>query len=148
MNEEIKRRYQELKNRSREHIKEKNRESNILLQECLSVLGNSKMILAPEQEREILDKFNSKLPSIMNSNIKKNVLTIQEMFSQWISKQVYIIWDKEGLPIIQTDFECVIKYIDEVLAVSFETWVVAEDMNQFIQFDDANRIIEIFLKDN
>ena len=84
----------------------------------------------------------------MNSNIKKNVLTIQEMFSQWISKQVYIIWDKEGLPIIQTDFECVIKYIDEVLAVSFETWVVAEDMNQFIQFDDANRIIEIFLKDN
>lgn len=148
MNEEIKRRYQELKNRSREHIKEKNRESNILLQECLSVLGNSKMILAPEQEREILDKFNSKLPSIMNSNIKKNVLTIQEMFPQWISKQVYIIWDKEGLPIIQTDFECVIKYIDEVLAVSFETWVVAEDMNQFIQFDDANRIIEIFLKDN
>lgn len=84
MNEEIKRRYQELKNRSREHIKEKNRESNILMQECLSVLGNSKMILAPEQEREILDKFNSKLPSIMNSNIKKNVLTIQEMFPQWI----------------------------------------------------------------
>ena len=73
----------------------------------------------------------------MNSNIKKNVLTIQEMFSQWISKQVYIIWDKEGLPIIQTDFECVIKYIDEVLAVSFETWVVAEDMNQFIQCSES-----------
>lgn len=143
MNEETKKRYQELKNRNREYVNEKNRESNVLLQECLIVLGNSTVILDAEQESRILKKFNAKLLDVINSDRKRYVLSIQEVLPRWINKQIYIIWDNAGLPIIRTDFECVIKYIDDILAVSFETWIVTEDMNQFIQFEDRNRIKEV-----
>lgn len=146
MNETMKKRYQELKSSNRIHIRERRWESNALLQECLSILGNDKKILSMEKQQQILAEFNSDLPRLINSNRKKCVQSIQELLPQWINKSVYIIWDEEKLPIIQTDFECVLDYIDDIVAVAFETWVVAIEMNQFIQFDARNKIIEINLE--
>ena len=52
------------------------------------------------------------------------------------------------MPIIQTDFECALDNIDDIIAVAFETWVVAIEMNQFIQFNTRNKIVEISLEDD
>lgn len=39
------------------------------------------------------------------------------------SNVVYVIWDEGSLPIIQTTLDKVFKVIDDVTAVSFDTWV-------------------------
>ena len=145
MNETVKKRYQELKIQNYNSLIERKWKSNALLQECLEVLGNNKKILSIEQQQQILDKFNIELPRLID-NRKKSVQSIQELSSRWMNRLVYIIWDEEGLPIIQTDFESVTNYIDDIVAVAFETWIVVNSMDQFIQFDARNRITEFSLK--
>ena len=97
MNEIIKKRYQELKDRNSNFVREKKWESNALLQECLLALDNNKKILTIEQQQQILTKFNSDLTKLTDSYRKKSIKTIQELLPQWINKSVYIIWDKEDL---------------------------------------------------
>ena len=147
MNETVKKRYQELKIHNYNSLIESQWKSNALLQECLEVLGNNKKILSIEQQQQILDKFNVELPRLID-NRKKSVQSIQELSSRWMNRLVYIIWDEEGLPIIQTDFESVTNYIDDIVAVAFETWIAVNSMDQFIQFDARNRITEFSLKGN
>ncbi len=147
MNETVKKRYQELKIQNYNSLIERQWKSNALLQECLEVLGNNKKILSIEQQQQILDKFNVELPRLID-NRKKSVQSIQELSSRWMNRLVYIIWDEEGLPIIQTDFESVTNYIDDIVAVAFETWIAVNSMDQFIQFDARNRITEFSLKGN
>lgn len=147
MNETVKKRYQELKIQNYNSLIERQWKSNALLQECLEVLGNNKKILSIEQQQQILDKFNVELPRLID-NRKKSVQSIQELSSRWMNRLVYIIWDEERLPIIQTDFESVTNYIDDIVAVAFETWIAVNSMDQFIQFDARNRITEFSLKGN
>ena len=145
MNETVKKRYQELKIQNYNSLMERKWKSNALLQECLEALGNNKKILSIKQQQQILDKFNIELPRLFG-NEKKIVQSIQELSSRWMNRLVYIIWDEEELPIIQTDFESVTNYIDDIVAVAFETWIVVNSMDQFIQFDARNRITEFNLK--
>lgn len=71
MNEIIKKRYQELKDRNSNFVREKKWESNALLQECLLALDNNKKILTIEQQQQILTKFNSDLTKLTDSYRKK-----------------------------------------------------------------------------
>lgn len=146
MNEIKKKQYQELKNNNYNCVIERKWKSNILLQECLAVLGNNKNIISIEQQQPILDDFNNILPQIIKSNKRKKIQSIQELLPHWEKKSVYIIWDEDDLPIVQIDFKYVVDHIDDVSAVAFETWIVAVEMNEFIQFDARNRISEINLE--
>ena len=114
----VKKRYQELKIQNYNSLIEREWKSNALLQECLETLENNKKILSIEEQRQILDKFNIELPKLIK-NRKKTVQSIQELSPQWMNRLVYIIWDEEKLPIIQTDFESVLKHIDDIVAVAF-----------------------------
>lgn len=146
MNEIKKKQYQELKNNNYNCVIERKWKSNILLQECLTVLGNNKNIISIEQQQPILDDFNNILPQIIKSNKRKKIQSIQELLPHWEKKSVYIIWDEDDLPIVQIDFKYIVDHIDDVSAVAFETWIVAVEMNEFIQFDARNRISEINLE--
>lgn len=146
MNEIKKKQYQELKNNNYNCVIERKWKSNILLQECLAVLGNNKNIISIEQQQPILDDFNNILPQIIKSNKRKKIQSIQELLPHWGKKSVYIIWDEDDLPIVQIDFKYIVDHIDDVSAVAFETWIVAVEMNEFIQFDARNRISEINLE--
>lgn len=146
MNEIKKKQYQELKNNNYNCVIERKWKSNILLQECLAVLGNNKNIISIEQQQSILDDFNNILPQIVKSNKRKKIQSIQELLPHWEKKSVYIIWDEDDLPIVQIDFKYIVDHIDDVSAVAFETWIVAVEMNEFIQFDARNRISEINLE--
>ena len=77
MNEIIKKRYQELKDRNSNFVREKKWESNALLQECLLALDNNKKILTIEQQQQILTKFNSDLTKLTDSYRKKSIKTSQ-----------------------------------------------------------------------
>ena len=143
MSQIVNEKYEKLKNKNRDYIIKKEWKRNILLQECLNALGSNKKVFSIEEQQEILKKFNIKLTKLLKGNRKKEFQSIQKLASQWINKSVYIIWDEEKLPIIETNFKSVLDYKDDITLVAFETWIFTVKMDKFVQFDDRNRIIQI-----
>ena len=143
MSQIVNEKYEKLKNKNRDYIIKKAWKRNILLQECLNALGSNKKVFTIEEQQEILRKFNIKLTKLLKGNRKKELQSIQKLASQWTDESVYIIWDEEKLPIIETNFKSVLDYKDDITSIAFETWIVTVKMDKFIQFDDRNRIIQI-----
>lgn len=50
------------------------------------------------------------------------------------SKQYYIIWDNIMLPCIKSTLFHIIQVIDDVLVVSFDTWIVDLNVEIIIEF--------------
>ena len=143
MSQIVNEKYEKLKNKNRDYIIKREWKRNILLQECLNALGSNKKVFSIEEQQEILKKFNIKLTKLLKGNRKKEFQSIQKLASQWTNKLVYIIWDEEKLPIIETNFKSVLDYKDDITLVAFETWIFTVKMDKFVQFDDRNRIIQI-----
>lgn len=143
MSQIVNEKYEKLKNKNRDYIIKKAWKRNILLQECLNALGSNKKVFSIEEEQEILKKFNIKLTKLLKGNRKKEFQSIQKLASQWTDESVYIIWDEEKLPIIETNFKSVLDYKDDITSIAFETWIFTVKMDKFVQFDDRNRIIQI-----
>ncbi|UYX52452.1 hypothetical protein M3Y14_29355 [Bacillus thuringiensis] len=50
------------------------------------------------------------------------------------SNIVYIIWDEASLPIIKTNLHQILQVIDDVTAVSFDTWIYSQDVGYVIEY--------------
>lgn len=48
--------------------------------------------------------------------------------------EIYVMWDNANLPCLKSELKNIIKSIDDVTAVSFDTWVVSSDYNIIIEF--------------
>jgi hypothetical protein len=46
---------------------------------------------------------------------------------------VYVIWDEGTLPIIKSDLQKVLEVIDDVIAVSFDTWIFSSELGYVIE---------------
>ena len=126
-----------------------------LYKECLEALGSDIIILeTKEAEKDILSKFESALPitswaRIDWDNMSKysRVSSVEEIipllktyFQEDEIKDVYIIWDQALLPIIHADLFEVLKVIDDVTAVSFDTWLYSTKGQFVIEFYHENEI--------
>ncbi len=40
---------------------------------------------------------------------------------------IYVIWDEANLPVIQSTVNKVIEALDDVIAVSFDTWILDQE---------------------
>lgn len=152
MNEADRERYQQLRREKRR----KNRDilrggewtRDILLQECFEALGTEKVILPYDKEEEIISIVNIKISKLFGLNVAgKELESIEEINIEWIGEKVYIIWDRMGVPVIQTSLNNIKKNIDDVLAVAFDTWIVSENINRFIEFNHNGKIIERTVED-
>ncbi|MGQ0437679.1 CDI toxin immunity protein, partial [Bacillus sp. B-TM1] len=47
---------------------------------------------------------------------------------------IYIIWDEASLPIIKTNLHQILQVIDDVTAVSFDTWLYSPNLGYAIEF--------------
>lgn len=147
MNEQQKKRYEELKRKNAKAIKEKEREkgwkSNALLQECLEALGTTETSLPVEEQEGIVDKFNEKLEKLFQFQKEEHgsidSVRMEDMQS------VYLIWDRMDLPVLRTDFASVKRNIIDVEALDFDTWIVSEDMEHFVCLDFSDKVIEYSL---
>lgn len=107
-----------------------------LLDECIEALGENVEILLDKKKEKILSDFESSFPFTEWGRIEwekvgyhAEVNTVDEIGSflnQNIDKYndvIYIIWDEGTLPIIQSDLDKILEVIDDVTAVSFDTWI-------------------------
>ncbi|VYU67853.1 hypothetical protein [Clostridium tertium] len=140
MNEEMKKKYDELKKKNRITSIQKSWENNVLLQECIESTGGK--VLNYDDGNKILEEIQSKIPFRLNGRVdfsrfkyKNNINTISSI-NELIksSTEFYVMWDEENLPCLKSELKDIINSIDDVTAVSFDTWAVSSDYNIIIEF--------------
>ncbi|MBA4603416.1 CDI toxin immunity protein [Thermoactinomyces mirandus] len=117
-----------------------------LFDECIESLGENSKILTDDEKRNILHIFESLFSFTDWGRIdwdqihkKKKVNTVNEIFDfleKYCKKNntaIYIIWDEETLPIVQTDIKNVFPVIEDVTAVSFDTWIFSPELGFVVE---------------
>lgn len=141
MNEEEKKKYQLLKEKNKRKVKEANCKNDALLQECIISLKEC-IVLSLENTRRLFNKFASdfslSLTGSINWNEFNGEVCTEEM--SYICKlinlqnQYCILWDKQDTPGVICDLSTILNCIDDVLAVSFNTWLLSMDGKEVIEF--------------
>lgn len=126
-------RYEQLKNNNRLFVSKKMQEDNVLLQECIAALGAQAVTLPEDRKKAVLAAFNSVLKRAQDdgeSGRGSHGNTAPKNDCDWAGQRVFIIWDGAGLPVIQSNLVDIMINIDDVKAVSFETWIASEDIRR------------------
>lgn len=128
-------RIEKLREENRRLMKRKKWEINELFKECLQNLRYARIIEDDTENQQVLDFIFKErghfggIDKDLCSAIKLNVDT-----------SYYIVWDNAELPVVQSRGENILKCLDDVLAVSFETYIVPEHFSAVIHSDDYGRI--------
>ena len=122
MDKEQKQKMEELKRQAQMNIQKQWLQKNVLLQECLSAL-NSYRIIDDNDVKQIIDTV-SMSKAEMYSHDDLIVLVDEE--------QYFIVWDEASLPVVLCSGKYINKCWDDVMAVSFDTYFVAESTGKVI----------------
>lgn len=105
-----------------------------LLDECLEALGEYS-ILNDKKAKNIISKLHfSKFGRIKREeylSFKEISVKDIEIFS---NEACYIVYSDVTVPKIETTIKNVLKNLDDVLAVSFDTWLILETKRIIIEF--------------
>ncbi|MBN1046100.1 MULTISPECIES: hypothetical protein [unclassified Clostridium] len=147
MNEKMRKKYNELKKKNAINVIKKSWESNILLQECIENTGG--IILEYDENQKIVTNIQEKFPftvhgrvnwsNINTKNIIEDLSDINDLVDT--SALFFVIWDEEKLPCLKCKLKDIITFIDDVTAISFDTWLVSSDYNIIIEFYHGGQII-------
>jgi len=122
-----------------------------LLQECVEALESSGQIevcenrigkcLIEETERKVAFARWGRI----NWECYTNFKAVDSQLLESLSGDFFIFWREAGLPVICADIKNIACNIDDVLAVDFDTWLVACDFSCIIEFfhDGQKRILYI-----
>lgn len=118
-----------------------------LLDECIEALGNSAEIVCDSDKKKILEYFKRSYPFTKWGRIdwesaphRVSVTTLSDILSFLtkrgfdLSTPVYIIWDEVTLPVVKSNLPSVIEVIDDVSAVSFDTWIYSDMFKYVVEF--------------
>lgn len=105
-----------------------------LFEECIAVLSEYSIIEDKELENQILSNlhltFYGKADFSMYADSRE--ISLNEI--RLLSGDYYVIWSDCTIPIIKCNISDILDNIDDVLAVSFDTWLISVDMKQIIEF--------------
>lgn len=129
-----------------------------LYEECIEALGAYVYRLSRSEAAHVIADFERSFPFTKwgrikweNVTDKAEINTIEEIYSflndkfDQYTSIVYVIWDEETLPVIQSDLNKIVMVIDDVTAVSFDTWIYSPSAGYVIElFHDGE--VKIGLK--
>lgn len=126
-----------------------------LLDECILVLGESHMILDEVAGNNIFDLFQKDWPftswgridwekvsqkiSISSADDAENKLSTL-LSSAGLNTPIYILWDESSLPVIKADLKLILSSIDDVTAVSFDTWLYSPSVGYVVEFYHESQV--------
>ncbi|WP_013334514.1 hypothetical protein [Gloeothece verrucosa] len=119
-----------------------------LFDECIQALGENFKIFSEVETEEIFAKFENTFPISAWGRIKwekiqqkievKSVSEIIPDLNQYFSAEkldkIYILWDNGSLPAIEAPLIQVLNVIDDVTAVSFDTWLFSPILEYVVEF--------------
>jgi len=131
-----------------------------LFNECIEALGENIYTLSNNEREKVLRDFENSFPFAEWGRIEwekvpyhVKVNTVDEIISflnknlKEYSKVIYVIWDEGTLPIIRSELNRVFEVIDDVTAVSFDTWIFSPYSGYVIEIFH-NGEVRIGLKKN
>lgn len=141
MNEEMKKRYQLLKEKNNAKVKELIWKNNILFTECIDMLHGCNIISLEETEN-LFEQMQKNFPmttygcinwnGVKESLILNDISDIRNICD--INDAYYILWDQGGVPCVNCQLSIILENIDDVLAVSFDTWLLSKNTREVIEF--------------
>lgn len=119
-----------------------------LFEECIQALGDSVNIIKQEEAELLFNKLQSNFPFTTFSRIAwdnvhdKVHLKLASEVSKHIDSDsfIYILWDNANCPVIETTLQNALDVIDDVTAVSFDTWFFNPNQNFVIEFHHEGNI--------
>ncbi len=148
MNEEKRKRYQLLKEENRLKVKECNWKQNVLFKECIDSLNHYR-ILSLDETGALFQQLRFNFPmsqygsidwkKVNDVTVIKKISDIFEIFDK--SDEYYILWEQQELPCVRCKLEKIIDNIDDVLAVSFDTWLLSKDKKEIIEFHHEGKVV-------
>ena len=107
-----------------------------LLEECLDVLKKYSIIEDKELEEQILSNLKSTFYGKIDFSkyADAHEINFEEIRQLPDESEYYVIWDNAAIPIIKCNIEDILDNIYDVLAVSFDTWLISTDMKRIIEF--------------
>ena len=129
----LKRRMEEKKHKNQAFIQAQAWKKNTMLQECLTALrGSCTVALAMNQEAA---------EAVVNIAAAENTWTeVEAIPEDFLAKECYIIWDEMGLPTLLGNTALILKHLEDVAAVSFETYLVSATFDRIVHIDDLDHI--------
>lgn len=129
-----------------------------LLDECLEALGEDVILLYLDEKRAVINEFEKRFPLTRWGRIDWPEIThyvevktqgdIEQFLTGNIgeySKEIHIIWDENSLPVLKTSLDNVFQVLDDVTAVSFDTWFFSQEARYVIElFHDGEVKVGLF----
>lgn len=120
-----------------------------LYEECLQALGDTYRVLSEEETKKLFNSLEQEYPFTIGGRIKWESVQVNVTFdpielenkvNNYSEQTVFILWDNSIFKAVQTKLNRVLEVIDDVTAVSFDTWLYSP--SQFvIEFHHDGEII-------
>ena len=117
-----------------------------LFDECIEAFNGFVQVVSGEKRELIAKEFERCFPISEWGRIEwerasaySTVTTFEEIRSflnqrkHPYNENIYVIWDEQTLPILQSTLDHVFKVIDDVTAVSFDTWIFSPSSQYVIE---------------
>lgn len=113
-----------------------------LFEECIVALEKKNvLVLSKDETNKIFECMAQSFPitpwgQIDWKNVKHKKISSSDQITKYINIQdeVYILWDNASIPSIKTNLNQILKALDDVTAVSFDTWLYNPTMGYIIEF--------------
>lgn len=145
MDQEKRKKYQLLKEKNRAKVKELKWKNNVLFKECIASLDDYS-ILSREKTDILFKQFKHNFPRTDYGGIDwekvTEVILIKNIYDIYDENyEYYILWEQQDLPCISCKLPIIINNIDDVLAVSFDTWLLSQNEREVIEFHHEGKIV-------
>lgn len=141
MDDNLKIRYEELKRKNSEFVRKNNWKRNIMLQDCLALLGDKAEILPVDIQDEIIRDVNDILEKNYNNFAKcGDIDSIEAVLKDWYGETAYIVWNEIKLPVVKCTISEIANNISSIVEIDFETMIVSEGCCVCVRIDDYNMV--------
>lgn len=110
-----------------------------LLKECIEALSPQVKVLEEQQSKEIFELLQANFPFTNWGRIdwgkqsNREELNETELASAFPDGKCFLLWNDASLPVLQASLEGVQSFFEDVVAVSFDTWILSIDGNCVIE---------------
>ena len=121
-----------------------------LFEECIEALKREGevMVLSEEESREVKREFKENVPldrfvgrvDFSQVSRKKEIVMDEDILEELyknnvnVNEPVYVFWNDADLPAIQTSIKNVINVIEDVISVSFDTYIFCPKERYFVEY--------------
>lgn len=137
-------RLEELKEKNKIYMKRKQWEQNALLQDCLHSFDDMELLETEQDISSIAHRMCESFPIDEHRHIEGAYELLREEIDFVTSQKYYILWDDAALPVIKCSGKSILQCLDDIFAVSFDTYIFSENFSEIIHSDESGILWRYF----